>query len=414
MSGRWLSIIGIGEDGRAGLGSAANALIDSAELIVGGERHLALVGDTRGAKMQWRTPLDATSQDILARRGKPVAVLVSGDPFWFGAGVTLTRTIPIDEMLVVTSPSSFSLAASRLGWALQDTVTLGLNMRGLTPLLRRHVHHGRRILALALNGETPGEVAKLLTSTGYGPSTITVLEALGGPRERIRSTTAEAFALTDVNPLNVIAVDVVAGPEAMPIPYATGLPDTYFENDGQLTKREVRAVTLSSLQPGAGELLWDIGAGSGSVGIEWMLAHPANRAIGIERDETRAARAVRNAVALGVPQLDIRKGSAPDALDGLPSPDAIFIGSGSAFRELIDTCWNALKPGGRIVVNSVTLESELGVLAAYHAHGGTLTRFAVERAGPLGKRMTWRPGNGPAVRVAAARRRHRRTASPTP
>ena len=391
MSGRWLSIIGIGEDGRAGLGSAANALIDSAELIVGGERHLALVGDTQGAKMQWRTPLDATSQDILARRGKPVAVLVSGDPFWFGAGVTLTRTIPIDEMLVVTSPSSFSLAASRLGWALQDTVTLGLNMRGLTPLLRRHVQHGRKILALALNGETPGEVAKLLTSAGYGPSAITVLEALGGPRERIRSTTAEAFALTDVNPLNVIAIDVVAGPEAMPIPYAAGLPDAYFENDGQLTKREVRAVTLSSLQPGAGELLWDIGAGSGSVGIEWMLAHPANRAIGIERDETRAARAVRNAVALGVPQLDIRKGSAPDALDGLPSPDAIFIGSGSAFRELIDTCWNALKPGGRIVVNSVTLESELGVLAAYHAHGGTLTRFAVERAGPLGKRMTWRP-----------------------
>ncbi|MBN9282196.1 MAG: precorrin-6Y C5,15-methyltransferase (decarboxylating) subunit CbiT, partial [Hyphomicrobium denitrificans] len=218
-----------------------------------------------------------------------------------------------------------------------------------------------------------------------------VLEALGGPRERIRSTMAEAFALTDVDPLNVIAIDVGAGPEAMPIPYAAGLPDTYFENDGQLTKREVRAVTLSSLQPGAGELLWDIGAGSGSVGIEWMLAHPANRAIGIERDETRAARAVRNAVALGVPQLDIRKGSAPDALDGLPSPDAIFIGSGSAFRELIDTCWNALKPGGRIVVNSVTLESELGVLAAYHAHGGTLTRFAVERAGPLGKRMTWRP-----------------------
>lgn len=391
MSGRWLSIIGIGEDGRAGLGSAANALIDAAELIVGGERHLALVGDTRGAKMQWRTPLDATSQDILARRGKPVAVLVSGDPFWFGAGVTLTRTIPIDEMLIVTSPSSFSLAASRLGWALQDTVTLGLNMRGLTPLLRRHVHHGRRILALALNGETPGEVAKLLTSAGYGPSTITVLEALGGPRERIRSTTAEAFALTDVDPLNVMGIDVVAGPDAMPIPYAAGLPDTYFENDGQLTKREVRAVTLSSLQPGAGELLWDIGAGSGSVGIEWMLAHPANRAIGIERDETRAARAVRNAVALGVPQLDIRKGAAPDALSGLPSPDAIFIGCGSADRDLIDMCWNALKPGGRIVVNSVTLESELAVLAAYHAHGGTLTRLAVERAEPLGKRMTWRP-----------------------
>ena len=391
MSGRWLSIIGIGEDGRSGLGSAANALIDAAELIIGGERHLALVGETRGIKMQWRTPLEATSQEIIERRGTPVAVLVSGDPFWFGAGVTLARTIPVDEMLVVPAPSSFSLAASRLGWPLQDTVTLGLNMRGLTPLLRRHVHHGRRILALALNGGTPGEIAGLLTAAGYGPSKITVLEALGGPRERIRSAPAEAFALADVNPLNVIGIDVVAGPAAQPIPFVAGLPDAYFESDGQLTKREVRAVTLSSLQPCPGELLWDVGAGSGSVGIEWMLAHPANRAIALERDEARAARAARNAVALGVPHYDVRKGSAPDALEGLPSPDAIFIGCGTADRDLIEACWNTLKPGGRIVVNSVTLESEVALLSAYDAHGGTLTRLNVERAEPLGKRLTWRP-----------------------
>ncbi|AGK59092.1 precorrin-6y C5,15-methyltransferase subunit CbiE [Hyphomicrobium denitrificans 1NES1] len=391
MSGRWLSIIGIGEDGRSALGAAANALIDAADLIVGGERHLALVGETRGKKMKWLTPLEATSKEILARRGTPVAVLVSGDPFWFGAGVTLARSIPVEEMLVVPSPSSFSLAVSRLGWALQETVTLGLNMRGLTPLLRRHVHHGRRILALALNGETPGKVAKLLTVAGYGPSTVTVMEALGGPRERIRSETAEAFALADVNPLNVIGIDVVAGPDAMPIPYVAGLPDTYFENDGQLTKREFRAVTLSSLQPCPGELLWDVGAGSGSIGIEWLLAHPSNRAIGLERDEARAARAARNAVALGVPHFDIRLGSAPEALNGLPSPDAIFVGCGTADRDVVEACWNALKPGGRIVINSVTLESELALLAAYHVHGGTLTRLGVERAEPLGKRMTWRP-----------------------
>lgn len=391
MSGRWLSIIGIGEDGRAGLGAAANSLIDAADLIVGGERHLALAGETRGAKMQWRTPLETTSREILARRGTPVAVLVSGDPFWFGAGVTLARAIPVEEMLVIPATSSFSLAASRLGWPLQETVTLGLNMRGLTPLLRRHVHHGRRILALALNGETPGEVAKLLTAAGYGPSTITVMEALGGPRERIRSVTAEAFALADVNPLNVIGIDVVAGPGAMPIPYVAGLPDTYFENDGQLTKREFRAVALSSLQPCPGELLWDVGAGSGSIGIEWLLAHPSNRAIGVERDEARAARAARNAVTLGVPHFDIRQGTAPEALGRLPPPDAIFIGCGTAGRDVIETCWTALKPGGRIVVNSVTLESELALLAAYDAHGGTLTRLGVERAEPLGKRMTWRP-----------------------
>ncbi|HVX36255.1 MAG TPA: precorrin-6y C5,15-methyltransferase (decarboxylating) subunit CbiE [Hyphomicrobium sp.] len=391
MSGRWLSIIGIGEDGRSGLGTAANALIDAADLIVGGERHLALVGETRGKKMRWLTPLEATSKEILARRGTPVAVLVSGDPFCFGAGVTLARSIPVEEMLVVPSPSSFSLAASRLGWALQETAMLGLNMRGLTPLLRRHVHRGRRILALALNGETPGEVAKLLIASGYGKSTVTVMEALGGPRERIRSTTADAFALTDVDPLNVIGIDVVAGPDAMPIPYVAGLPDDYFENDGQLTKREFRAVTLSSLQPCPGELLWDVGTGSGSVGIEWLLAHPSNRAIGLERDEARAARAARNAIALGVPHFDIRCGFAPEALNSLPAPDAIFIGCGTTDGNVIEGCWNALKPGGRIVVNSVTLESEQALLAAYHAHGGTLTRLGIERAEPLGKRMTWRP-----------------------
>jgi precorrin-6Y C5,15-methyltransferase (decarboxylating) len=391
MSSRWLSIIGIGEDGRSGLGTAANALIDAADLIIGGERHLALVGETRGRKMQWLTPLETTSKEISARRGTPVTVLVSGDPFWFGAGVTLARSIPVEEMLVVPSPSSFSLAASRLGWALQETVTLGLNMRGLTPLLRRHVHHGRRILALALNGETPHEVAKLLIASGYGKSTVTVMEALGGPRERIRSTTADAFALADIDPLNVVGIDVVGGPDAMPIPYMAGLLDAYFENDGQLTKREFRAVTLSSLQPCPGELLWDVGTGSGSVGIEWLLAHPSNRAIGLERDEARAARAARNAVALGVPHFDIRCGSAPEILKGLPAPDAIFIGCGTAGGNVIESCWNALKSGGRIVVNSVTLESELALLAAYHAHGGTLTRLGVERAEPLGKRMTWRP-----------------------
>jgi precorrin-6Y C5,15-methyltransferase (decarboxylating) len=391
MSGRWLSIVGIGEDGRLGLSAAANALIDAADLIVGGQRHLDLVGETRGKKMQWLTPLEATAKEVLARRGTPVAVLVSGDPFWFGAGVTLARSIPIEEMLVVPAPSSFSLAAARLGWPLQDTATLGLNMPGLTPLLRRHLHHGRKILALALNGETPKEVAGLLTAAGFGPSKLIIMEALGGPRERIRSAIADAFTLTDVNPLNVIGIDVAVGPDAAAIPYTAGLPDSCFENDGQLTKREIRAVTLSSLRPCPGELLWDVGVGSGSIGIEWLLAHPSNRAIGVERDETRAARAARNAIALGVPHFDIRHGAAPDSFMALPEPDAIFIGCGTAGGQVIEACWKALKPGGRIVINSVTLESELALLAAYHGHGGTLTRLGVERAESVGRRMAWRP-----------------------
>lgn len=391
MSGRWLSIIGIGEDGRAGLSAAANALIERAELVVGGRRHLDLVGDTPGEKLEWAKPLEATATTILARRGTPVAVLASGDPFWFGAGATLARSIPLEDMQVVPSPSSFSIAASRLGWSLQDVTTLGLNMKGLTPLIRRHLHHGRRILALALNGDTAREVAELLTGAGFGESVIVVMEALGGPRERIRNVSARDFDFSDVDPLNIIGVDVVAGAGAAPIPYTAGLPDGYFENDGQLTKREIRAVTMSSLQPGAGQLLWDVGAGSGSIGIEWLLAHPANTAIGIERDAERAARAVRNAVALGVPHLDIRDGAAPEALSGLAQPDAIFIGCGTAGGGVIEVCWKALKPGGRIIVNAVTIESEAALLVAYHEHGGSLTRFSVERAEAVGRLTAWRP-----------------------
>ncbi|WP_409562305.1 precorrin-6y C5,15-methyltransferase (decarboxylating) subunit CbiE [Hyphomicrobium sp. MC8b] len=391
MSGRWLSIIGIGEDGRSGLSAAALRLVDGADLIIGGRRHLDLIGDTRGEKAEWEKPLEATATTILARRGSPVVVLVSGDPFWFGAGATLARSIPLDEMLVVPSPSSFSIAAARLGWPLQEVTTLGLNMPGYTPLVRRHVHHGRRILALALNSTTAGEIAALLTTAGFGHSEMIVMEALGGSRERIRRATADTFDFTSVDPLNIIGIKVVAGPDAQAIPFTSGLPDSYFENDGQLTKREVRSVTLSSLRPGAGELLWDVGAGSGSIGIEWMLAHPSNRAIGIERDEARAARAMRNAVALGVPHLGIEIGAAPDALRELAEPDAIFIGCGTAGGAVIEACWAALKPGGRIVANAVTIESELGLLAAYHGHGGTLTRLSVERAEPVGSRTTWRP-----------------------
>ncbi|MGQ0456708.1 MAG: precorrin-6y C5,15-methyltransferase (decarboxylating) subunit CbiE [Hyphomicrobium sp.] len=391
MSGRWLSIIGIGEDGRAGLGAAAIALVEGAELIFGGRRHLELFGLTRGEQRVWPTPLDAAIPDILARRGRPVAVLASGDPFWYGAGVTLARAVSADEMLVTPAPSSLSLAAARMGWALQDTAVLGLNMRGLTPLVRRHLHEGRKILALSLNGETPREVAAILTANGFGSSRVTVLEALGGPRERIRACSAATFALDDVGPLNIIAIVVAADPGARPIAFAAGLPDDYFENDGQLTKREIRAITLSSLAPQPGERLWDVGLGAGSVAIEWLLAHAANQAIGVEREAARAARAARNALALGVPQLDVRTGAAPAALSDLPAPDAAFIGGGASDATTIDVCWRALKPGGRIVVNGVTIETEANLIGAHREHGGALTRISIDRADAVGARFAWRP-----------------------
>jgi precorrin-6B C5,15-methyltransferase / cobalt-precorrin-6B C5,C15-methyltransferase len=391
MTARWLSIVGIGEDGRAGLSHAAMTLIDNADLVIGGRRHLDLIGTTRAEQRVWPVPLEAIVPEIIAHRGRPVCVLASSDPFWFGVGVTLTRHIPVKEMLVVPAPSSFSLAASRLGWALQTTVTLGLNMPDTAPLIARHLHHGQRILALAMDATTPQQIANVLTNYGFGESRLWVLEALSGPREGMRETTAAAFDLLNVNPLNIIAVEVAASPDARPIPFAAGLPDAYFEHDGQLTKREIRAITLSSLAPAPGQLLWDVGLGSGSVAIEWLLSHATTRAIGFERDDERAARGMRNAIALGVPHLKVQRGATVAMFDDIDRPDAIFIGGGATAFGVFEACWAALKPGGRIVINAVTLETEALVLRAFDQHGGSLTRISIDRAIKIGGKHGWRP-----------------------
>jgi precorrin-6B C5,15-methyltransferase / cobalt-precorrin-6B C5,C15-methyltransferase len=391
MMARWLSIVGIGEDGRAGLSQAALTLIDNADLVIGGRRHLDLIGTTQGKQREWPVPLEAIVPNIIAHRGRPVCVLASGDPFWFGVGVTLTRHIPVAEMLVIPAPSSFSLAASRLGWALQTTVTLGLNLPNAAPLIARHLHHGQRILALAMDATTPQQVADVLTNDGFGESRLWVLEALGGPHEGIRETTAATFEINDINPLNIIAVEVAASPDARPIPFAAGLPDAYLEHDGQLTKREIRAITLSSLAPAPGQLLWDVGLGSGSVAIEWLLSHATARAIGFERDEDRAIRAINNAMSLGAPNLKVQRGATVAMFDDIERPDAIFIGGGATAPGVFEACWRALKPGGRIVINAVTLETEALVLRAFDQHGGSLTRIAIDRAVKIGGKHGWRP-----------------------
>jgi len=388
MTTRWLSIIGVGEDGRDGLSPRALVLIEHATLIVGGPRHLDLIGPTTATKLPWSSPLQDTIPTLLALRGSPVVVLASGDPFWFGVGTTLARFVPRDEMNVLPAPSSFQLAASLLGWPLQDTITLGLNTHALETLIP-HLHPGARIFALSVGAQTPGHIARLLTGKGFGPSKLHVLEALGGPRERISTQSAAAFTLAGINPLNFTAIEVVADRHAQPIPRAPGLPDELFENDGQLTKREVRALTLSALAPKPGELLWDVGLGAGSIAIEWLLAHPTTRAIGFERDPERATRAARNALYLGVPRLDIRTGAAPEVLSGCPTPGAIFIGGGAS-PAIMDACWSALKPGGRLVANAVTLETEALLISWHATHGGTLTRLSLDRAESVGTKHGWR------------------------
>lgn len=391
MADSWLCIVGIGEDGVDGLGEAAKGAIVNADYVFGGARHLELaapllLGETR----PWLTPFSQSIDAILALRGKAVCVLASGDPMHFGIGATLSRQIKTDEIVVYPHPSSFSLAAARLGWPLQDVLALSLHGRPLD-LIRPYLHAGARILALTSDEHGPAAIAQLLTDTGFGLSIVTVLEALGGPDETMRSHVAMSFGLTGINPLNVCAISVVALPNARILPLTPGLDDSLFEHDGQITKREIRALTLSALAPRRGEVLWDIGSGSGSVAIEWMLADPSLRAIAIEPNPERATRITANMLACGVPDLRIIVDKAPEALHALEQPHAIFIGGGGSDPGVLETAIDTLRPGGRIVVNAVTLELEALLLPVHAKLGGSLTRIAVSRADAVGSMTGWRP-----------------------
>lgn len=388
---QWLTIIGIGEDGPDGLGDAAKAAIAGAATVFGGARHLELAASLlTGEGHVWLSPFERSVDEIVARRGQPVVVLASGDPFFFGVGATLSRRIDPSEMRVMPAPSSFSLAASRLGWPLQDVACVSLHGRPLD-LIRPHLQPGCRVLALTSDSDGPSALAALLTENGFGQSRLTVLEALGGPQERVTHHVAEAFGSDVFHSLNVCGVEIVAGEGARILPLAPGLDDSLFEHDGQITKREVRALTLSALSPRRGELLWDIGGGSGSIAIEWMLRDPAMRAIAIEQSPERAARIRRNATAFGVPGLTVVEGVAPSALASLAAPDAIFIGGGGSEDGVFEAAIAGVKPGGRLVANAVTLEMEAVLLSAHARLGGGLIRIDIARAGPVGQMTGWKP-----------------------
>ncbi|MCY4407898.1 MAG: precorrin-6y C5,15-methyltransferase (decarboxylating) subunit CbiE [Rhodospirillaceae bacterium] len=389
MSG-WLTVIGLGEDGPDALAPAARALIDRAEVLIGGERHLAMIPDGTARRLTWRRPLSESVDDIRAVSGQRVVVLATGDPFCFGIGTTLRRAFPDEEIVTIPAPSAFSLARARLGWSADETVGVTLHGRPLETI-RAHLAPGQRLLVLSHDGATPAQVAAQLTAVGYGASTLTVFAHMGGPDEACVTERAERWGETQVPDLNTIAVECRAEGKLKRFRGTPGLPDRAFENDGQLTKREIRAQTLSALDPRPGALLWDVGAGSGSVAIEWLLSERTTNAIAIERDPDRCARIARNAAALGVPRLQVQEGAAPEALESLPEPDAVFIGGGLTVGGLIETCWSRLAPGGTLVANAVTLAGE-AVLADWCArHDGFMARLAVSRARPVGRHLAWRP-----------------------
>ncbi|GAB2174985.1 precorrin-6y C5,15-methyltransferase (decarboxylating) subunit CbiE [Dongia sp. agr-C8] len=378
----WLSIIGLGEDGLNGLTAASRCALDQAEIVFGGPRHLELAGvGARGRP--WPVPFSV--EPVLELRGRRVAVLASGDPFWYGAGGTLAAHLAPEEWRAYPSPSTFSLAAARLGWRLEEALCLGIHaapFEHLVPLLSP----GVKALCLLRDGDAPAALAAWLTARGFGPSRLHVLEALGGPRERLRNAAAEGFNLTGIAAPVAVAIDT-AGVKGLP--RASGLPDDLFASDGQITKRPIRALTLSALAPRPGETLWDIGAGSGSISIEWLLAAAATRAIALEPRADRCANIRRNAETFGLAhRLDIVEGSVPESLATLPKPDAVFIGGGAS-EAVLQFLWDHLAPGTRIVANAVTLETE-ALLTDWQARvGGALMRVELADAAPLGRMRGW-------------------------
>jgi precorrin-6Y C5,15-methyltransferase (decarboxylating) len=385
-----VTVVGIGVDGYEGLAPAARVAVDEAGVVMGGARQLELLpASVTAERVAWPSPLRPAVQSLVeAHRDRGLVVLGSGDPMHHGIGRTLVEELGVVAVKVIPHPGSVSLACARMGWPVESTPVASTLTAPLAGVLR-HAGNGRQLLVLNRDAGTPAALAELLTETGFGGSRITVLSDLGGRERSLRgfADQSDYWSSQAVGSVSVSAVEFAGAPS---LPETPGLPDETFASDGQLTKRHVRALTLSTLAPRPGELLWDIGGGSGSVAIEWLRTHPSMRAICVEKDPVRAERIVANAAALGVPALEVVTGGAPEAMAGLPTPDVIFVGGGLTAAGVFDACWAALPAGGRFVTNAVTLESQALVTRLRAEHGGELVKIDVARSTPVGAFTGWR------------------------
>ena len=381
----WLTIIGIGEDGLSGLGNSIRDTVKDAEYLFGGERHLKLV-NKKG--FVWKSPLEDSFLELDQLQDKNVVVIASGDPMWFGIGATLGRRYGPSAIKIIPAPSAFSLVAGRLIWPLADIECLTVHGRDLDRV-KAFLMHGNRLIILANDGQTPNQLAKLLREAGFSKSFITVFSHLGATNEGHFDGTASDWGHEDIPDLNTVAIECIADEGLQPKARTPGLSDEVFEHDGQLTKREVRAITISSLAPMPGQMLWDIGAGCGSIGIEWLRGTLNARAIAVERNMDRLGMINRNALALGVPELKVVFGEALTEIIGLPAPDAVFIGGGVTSDGLLEYCWQNLKPNGRLVANSVTFEGEQRLFEVHQKLGGDLNKIEISRAQTVGGFSSW-------------------------
>ena len=387
---KWLTIVGVGEDGYDGLLARARLAIAEADVIVGSERLLAFLPDSNAERHEWPQPFSAVVERITPLRGRKTVILATGDPLNYGVARKLMTFIPFAEMQIIPQLSAFSLAASRVGWSLPDCDTLTLHGRHAANI-EAFIQPDVRLLVLTEDASTIAEVARRLVARGFGKSQIIVLENMGGPRERQSSFTAETVPPMDFSPLNTLAVHCITTPGATMLSRLAGLPDDAFEHDGQLTKREVRAATLAALSPWPDKLLWDVGAGCGSIAIEWMRAARGCEAIAFEHDPERLKMIAANADRLGTPRLKLVAGEAPVTLTGQAAPDAVFIGGGLGIPGVFETSWAALKPGGAMVVNVVTIEGELHLYDLHEKHGGNLVRMDVSHLTHVGRLRALKP-----------------------
>lgn len=384
----FLSLIGISENGIDIIPSIAKKKIQQASFVIGGKRHIDLATPLiQGQKEIWTNPINLSLEKISQHKPKSVVILASGDPFWYGIGPLATHSLERDEWESFPAISSYTLACNKLGWHGQNIQTVSLCGRPLETL-RPALTPYRQLFILSANEQTPHLVQKKFKEWQITYKNFYILEALGGPNENMRHFTQNDYLPNDIHPLNIIAVEL---DNFTPLPFTHGREDHWFENDGQLTKQTIRSSSLSALQPYPGALLWDIGTGSGSIAIEWMLTHPTCKAIAIEPRSDRAHRAKENAIRLGVPALQIIEGKAPEALQNLPRPDAIFIGGGLTSPTLLETVWNALRPLGRLIINSVTTEGDGLLFKAQQEWGGQITRLSVEHYEALGKYHGFKP-----------------------
>jgi precorrin-6Y C5,15-methyltransferase (decarboxylating) len=401
-TGAQITVVGIGADGWPGLSETARAAILAADEVIGSHRQLASLPSDAPSCRAWPSPIAPLINDLVTREAGAVCVLASGDPMLHGIGATLAHRVPNGRLSVISHVSAFALACARMGWPEAEVELISAVARPVD-VVARMLQPGRRLVVYSTGENGAAAVARVLCDRGYGPSAFVVMEQLGAAAESVAESTAEAFGDRRVDPLHAIAITCARAPATALLPLVPGLPDAAYEHDGALTKRHVRAATLAALAPTAGALLWDIGAGSGSIAIEWLRAETTARAIAVEARGDRAERIARNATQLGVPALAVVVGAAPEALVGLEPPDAVFIGGGVTTAGVVTTAWETLPAGGRIVANAVTLEGEAALIAARAGYGGELVRLEVSHTEPIGSFTAWRPAL-PVVQWSAEKR----------